>query len=150
MINKKPDFLLKNPLSFLEDWEVVPVEEKKKAYKGNRQEKLIARLRDGLIKQIEYARLDLAGKKPDDFIKRWYQKNGKEYDVFLKYQNKPIPYLNGNSLAVKAVDLNKVIDFYKIIIKQLDDGAFQKHIFECVQNMDNIASINGSGKLVDK
>lgn len=75
----------------------------------------------GIEKQLQYVEFDLADQKLPMPVRRWYKltENKQSYYCFIKYQNKPIPFLENNATAYIADSLEEVRDIYKEIRKQV-------------------------------
>lgn len=84
----------------------------------NESDRLKKLLLDGIDAQFEIIQQDI-NKKPTKYLKRWYKKQGCQYLVFIKYQNKPIPYLDNDNTAIVANSLEEVFKIYQGIQKEL-------------------------------
>lgn len=87
----------------------------------NKEEALKRILLKGLDRQLQYVEFDLAEQRPPFPVRRWYKltEDKQSYYCFIKYQNKPIPFLEDNESAYIADSLEEVKDIYKEIRKQV-------------------------------
>ena len=118
-------------LDFIKDWTVVKPEEEKKKAKSE-LEKLQNLLLEGIDKQLSILEKEQNGETVKN-VKRWYQfdKDKGVYRVYLKYQNKPIPYLNDDAYAVEAESLARVAVYYNLLRAELAKKEFMEYILKC-------------------
>lgn len=124
-------------ISFLNSREIYE-EKSNKMAKMTPLERFTNRIIEGLNKQIDIIDSEIEGIKPLN-VKRWYQQKDKKYIVYIKFQNKPIPYLEGLNCGIYANDLYDVKKLYKEIIEEINSNSdFINHLYNLTKNM-NIA-----------
>lgn len=104
----------------------------------NKEEALKNTILNGIEKQLQYIEFDLREQKAPFAVRRWYhlKEDRQSYYCFLKYQNKPIPFLENNATAYIVYSLEEVKDIYKAIKKELSDNPeFIKHLESKIKTM---------------
>ena len=104
----------------------------------NKEEALKNTILRGIEKQLQYIEFDLREQKAPFAVRRWYQlkEDRQSYYCFIKYQNKPIPFLENNATAYVAYSLEEVKDIYKAIKKEVSDNPeFIKHLDSKIKTM---------------
>ncbi len=99
----------------------------------------------GLEKQLQYIQADIEGFFSSAIIKRWYKstEDKKGFYCFLKFQNKPIPYLEEGATALIANNLNEVKTIYQNLKQEIESNfEFVKYLFELTKTM-SIATRGG-------
>lgn len=120
----------------LKNYKTVKIE--KPIKKDNKLEVLRDLLVVGINKQI--TELDLILKNPNHIsikgFKRWYQPFEDGYNVFFKYQNKPIPCFAGGSDAIFVNELSEVRAVYLNMLEELKKDKIIKELAEIISKMD--------------
>ncbi len=99
----------------------------------------------GLEKQLQYIQADIEEVYSTAIIKRWYKstEDKKGFYCFLKFQNKPIPYLEDQATALIADNLNEVKTIYQNLKQEIENNSeFVKYLFELTKTM-SIATRGG-------
>lgn len=100
------------------------------------EEKLKSLLIEGIENQFNIIEADIKN-IPTKYKKRWYKKYGTQYLVFIKYQNKPIPYLDNDNTAIVANSLEEILKIYQGIQKELKfNFDFVKHLLKKTKEME--------------
>ena len=92
----------------------------------------------GIENQLAYLDFDINEMKQPFKVMRWYKQTEDKqgYYCFLKYQNKPIPFLEGNGTAYVVETLEEVKQIYKAIKKEVKDNPeFIKHLDAKIKTM---------------
>ena len=118
----------------LKKYKTVKIE--KPIKKDNKLEVLRDLFVDGLNKQIDELNKIIENPKHISVkgFKRWYQPTKNGYNVFLKYQNKPVSCFDGAD-AVFAESLEEVRQGYFYMLEELKKDKTIKELAELISTM---------------
>lgn len=118
----------------LKKYKTVKIE--KPIKKDNKLEILRDLFVDGLNKQIDELNKIIANPRHISVrgFKRWYQPAENGYNVFLKYQNKPVPCFGGAD-AVFAETLEEVRQVYFDMLEELKKDKTIKELADLISMM---------------
>ncbi len=119
----------------LKKYKTVKIE--KPIKKDNKLEILRDLFVDGLNKQIDELNKIIENPKHISVkgFKRWYQPAKDGYNVFLKYQNKPVPCFDGGADAVFVESLEDVRQFYFDMLEELKKDKTIKELADFISAM---------------